>query len=106
MLFHPVAKLAELLESDAKVVQLEGRQIALFLVGEEVFAYDNFCPHRGGPLGEGMVRNGCVTCPWHDWSFDLKTGRHVRYATAALTRYPARISGDDVMVSPTPVTPD
>lgn len=103
MTFVPVAKLAELSQSDALVVELEGRQIALFLSNGEVYAYDNFCPHRGGPLGEGLVRDGCVTCPWHDWTFELKSGRHVRHAGAMLTRYASRISGDDVLVCAVPV---
>ena len=36
---------------------------------------DAECPHAGGPLAEGTIENGCVTCPWHDYSFELASGR-------------------------------
>ncbi len=52
----------------------EGQEIALFNVNGDIYALDNACPHMEGPLGEGDVKEGCVTCPWHAWQFDLKTG--------------------------------
>lgn len=52
----------------------DGREIALFNVDGNIYALDNACPHMGGPLGEGELENGCVTCPWHGWQFDVKTG--------------------------------
>lgn len=41
----------------------------------ETFVWSNVCPHKLGPLSEGTVRNAEVTCPWHEWSFDLRSGR-------------------------------
>lgn len=52
----------------------DGRQIALFNLEGKIFALDNACPHMGGPLGEGEIEDGCVTCPLHAWQFDIKTG--------------------------------
>ncbi len=51
------------------------KPVAIFKVGEKFFAIEELCPHRGGPLSEGKVENGCVTCPWHQASFDIATGK-------------------------------
>src|SRR5262245_39038017 len=73
-------------------------QVALFLVGERVFAVDNRCPHEGYPLAEGKVDGACVlTCNWHNWKFRLEDGEcvlggdHVR-------AYPAKVEGGHVWV--------
>ena len=59
----------------SKVVQVRGRSIALFNFNGALYALDNTCPHQGGPLGEGYLEEaGVVSCPWHGWTFDLKTG--------------------------------
>jgi nitrite reductase/ring-hydroxylating ferredoxin subunit len=66
-------------------------QIALFLVGEQVFAVDNRCPHEGYPLAEGKVDGACVlTCNWHNWKFRLEDGECV-------------LGGDHVRAYPTKV---
>ena len=51
-----------------------GRALALFNLAGEFHALDNACPHRGGPLGEGTLEGTKVTCPWHGWQFDVRTG--------------------------------
>ena len=55
---------------------LGGRVVALFRVGDDVVAIDGICPHAGGPLAQGMVRNEVVTCPWHGWQYNVRTGQH------------------------------
>ena len=49
---------------------------ALFNVDGTFYALDGVCPHQGGPLGSGEVHNCIVTCPWHGWQFDVRTGQH------------------------------
>lgn len=56
------------------VMSPKGKEIALFNIEGEIYALDNSCPHQGGPLGEGDIEDSCVTCPWHGWQFDVKTG--------------------------------
>jgi nitrite reductase (NADH) small subunit len=56
-------------------VEVDGQEIALFKVGEQVYAIDAVCPHAGGPLDEGTVENGVVTCPWHGWQTDVRGGK-------------------------------
>jgi nitrite reductase (NADH) small subunit len=70
-----VARTDEIPLGRAKLVLLpNGEEIALFNIGGTYFALNNTCPHLGGPLVEGEIENNCVTCPWHGWQFELKTG--------------------------------
>jgi nitrite reductase (NADH) small subunit len=77
---------------------VEGRVIALFNVDGTYFALDGICPHQGGPLGKGRL-NGCVlTCPWHGWQFDVRTGQHQVNASLRHPGFPVRVAGDEVFV--------
>ncbi len=53
---------------------------ALFVVEGRVLCVQSFCPHLGGPLFQGTVAQGRVTCPWHEWTFSLETGKRVDFA--------------------------
>jgi nitrite reductase (NADH) small subunit len=64
----------------------------------EIAAMDNVCPHRGGPLGQGMIEGGKIICPWHAWAFDLKTGEAAHASQARVDIYEIKIDGDDVLV--------
>jgi nitrite reductase/ring-hydroxylating ferredoxin subunit len=84
------------------IVRVRDRQIAVFAVGDRVFACNNRCPHEGYPLVEGHVAGGpgadCVlTCNWHNWKFELDTGANV-YGGDALRTYPTRIDGNAVWI--------
>ena len=84
-----------------RVVRAEDRAIALFRVADEVFALDNVCPHWQGPLGEGVVsaERMEVTCPWHRFRYDLRTGRNVLSdVRQAATVYPVDIKDGEVFV--------
>src|SRR6267154_1398253 len=72
--FLPVAPLAELESKRVVVVSGRDRPIAVFWEDGQVFAVDNRCPHLGFPLHRGSVRDGLVTCHWHEARFDLCTG--------------------------------
>ncbi len=61
-------------------------------------AMDNVCLHRGGPLGQGVIEDGKVICPWHGWAYDPKTGEAAHNPAAKLAVYPIKVEGDDVMV--------
>jgi nitrite reductase (NADH) small subunit len=61
-------------------------------------AMDNVCLHQGGPLGEGMIENGKVVCPWHGWAYDPKTGQAAHNANAKLAVYPLKIENGDVLI--------
>ena len=71
-----------------------GRSYAAFCVDGEAFhVTDGACPHNGGPLAEGLVRDGVVTCPWHWYSYELATGRCRTAAGYELRRYPVVLVG-------------
>ena len=61
-------------------------------------AMDNVCLHRGGPLGQGVVEDGKVICPWHGWQYDPKTGAAAHNPAAKVAVYPIKVEGDDVLV--------
>jgi nitrite reductase/ring-hydroxylating ferredoxin subunit len=75
-----------------------GKEIALFNCDGAFFALDNTCPHQGGPLGEGELAGTVVTCPWHEWHFDTRTGVNTDDATCKVASYPVRVEGNDVLV--------
>lgn len=82
----------------AREVVVGGHVIALFRVGDQFFALDGICPHQGGPLGKGQL-NGCViTCPWHGWQFDVRTGQHEVNQSIRHTTFPVKVDAGIVYV--------
>lgn len=81
------------------LVRAGGREVAVFLVGGEVWVVDNACLHAGGPLADGAVVDGCVVCPFHGWVYDLTTGRTVVGARTAggLRTYDAWVEAGNVI---------
>lgn len=75
--FVPLARLDDLKSGEVRAIELAGASIALFRTGDQLHALDDFCPHSGGPLSDGVLEDGCVTCPWHGARFELATGRSV-----------------------------
>lgn len=70
-----LADIKDISEGKSLIVKdSEGREIALFNLEGEIFALENVCPHMGGPLGEGEIEEDCVTCPWHGWEFNIRSG--------------------------------
>ena len=76
MEFLAVLDASALREGSQQIVTIDDKEIALFNVRGKLFAIGNACLHQGGPLGEGEVDadKHCVTCPWHNWKYDLTTG--------------------------------
>ncbi len=69
-----VCAVDEVPPGEGRSVSVGGRKIAVFRTEAGVFALDAECPHRGGPLADGLVADRCVTCPLHGKRFDLETG--------------------------------
>ena len=84
---------------EGRVVTVGNRELALFNLGERFFATDNRCPHRGGPLCDGIVTGAAVVCPLHAWKVNLETGAVERPAghIGCVGTYPTRI--DDGVVT-------
>ncbi|HTQ38265.1 MAG TPA: Rieske 2Fe-2S domain-containing protein [Pirellulales bacterium] len=75
------------------------RMIALFNVAGEFFALDGVCPHQGGPLGEGQLSGCIVTCPWHGWQFDVRSGQHQLNRTVMQPRFETKVEAGAVWVN-------
>lgn len=74
--------------------------IAIFRTGEqEVFATSNTCPHKGGPLSEGIVHDKKITCPLHNWVFDLETGQAQGADEGEIPTYPIKVEDGRMLIS-------
>lgn len=98
MTWHRVAKKSDLQEGQGVMCPLEGRAIGLWKEEGSFFAMDDICPHRGASLSEGELKEGIVTCPWHAWQFELKTGCYQDHPEMKLKIYPVKVEGEDVFI--------
>ncbi len=89
----------------------EGEAVAIFRYQGMLSAVSNLCAHQGGPLGEGRVVDGCITCPWHGYQYQIGNGRAVPPYTEMLPTYRLRLAGERVALDPralpagTPIPP-
>ena len=97
-----VGALREMPDTKAKIVCGDGRSIAVFREGNNLHAIDNYCQHQGGPLGEGKIIDGCVTCPWHGYQYIAKDGKSPPPFEEKVNTYNLKISGDQLYVSAIP----
>jgi nitrite reductase/ring-hydroxylating ferredoxin subunit len=73
--------------------------------GTKLGALTNLCAHQNGPLGEGRIIDGCVTCPWHGYQYRLDDGCAPPPFTEKLATYPLRLSRGIIEVNPRPLAP-
>jgi len=85
-------------EGDVMEAEAQGVAVCLARIGGELAALDNMCPHRQGPLGQGWVEGNAVVCPWHCWTFDVKTGEAEFPVAERVAVFPVLVSGEDVLV--------
>ena len=84
----------------ARVVRTGEGDIAVFRTAEDnIFALRDKCPHKGGPLSQGIVHDERVTCPLHDWKISLETGIAVAPDEGCAARFPIKIEGDKIFLS-------
>lgn len=93
-----VASTTELGPDQGKVVQAEGMELALFNVGGKFHCLNNTCTHQGGPLGEGSIDQGVVTCPWHGYDFEISSGACRTDPGIPVQSHPTKLEGSDVYV--------
>lgn len=93
-----VGAIEDLPQGSAAVVDTTAGAVAVFNVGGALHALDNRCAHNGGPLAEGSVRDGLVTCPWHWWRYDLATGERRGCPQIRQRRFPVAVEGGQVVV--------
>ncbi len=93
-----VAKTDELQPGQSMVAEVGGNEIALFNVRGTVYALNNVCVHRGGPLGEGDLDGEVVTCPWHNWEYNVTTGACLTNPSACVATFPVVVEGNEIKV--------
>jgi nitrite reductase (NADH) small subunit len=114
---HRVGQLDDFSSARGVVVEVAGREIGVFRVGEQVYALRNACPHQGGPVGcgglfpaiRGTVSEGrlreyhdeqtvVVACPWHGWEFDVRSGICLADPARRVASYPVLVRDGEVTV--------
>jgi nitrite reductase/ring-hydroxylating ferredoxin subunit len=94
-----VAGAGDVAPGETRVVTVEGHTLALCNVDGTVYAVDNACPHRGGPLGEGELQGRVLTCPWHGWRWDVTTGASANTPGLRVGCVPVTPAGTDLLVT-------
>lgn len=95
-----VARLGDIPRLGSRVVATARGDIAIFRTADDsVFALDDRCPHKGGPLSQGIVHGHAVTCPLHNWVIDLGSGEAQAPDVGCVKRTPARLDGDRVLLA-------
>ncbi|MEX0643666.1 MAG: Rieske 2Fe-2S domain-containing protein [Parvularculaceae bacterium] len=83
----------------------KGDRVAVFRDGKNIYAVTNACRHQNGPLGEGRIIDGCITCPWHGWQYRPEDGVSPPPYTEKIATYDARLEAGRVIVKAKPNRP-
>lgn len=93
-----VAKTEDVSPGGGIVAEVGDKSFAVFNVEGSYFVIDNTCIHRGGPLGEGDLDGDTVSCPWHGWEYNVKTGACSNNPAACVKTYPVTVEGSEIKV--------
>jgi|SRR3989344_8603751 len=96
--FMDVAGKEDLANGEGKVVEVNGKQVALFNIEGEFYAIDNACKHSEGPLGEGLLQGDDVECPLHSWHYNVKTGECTSVPGIKVDSYEVKVENGRVKV--------
>ncbi len=100
--FVDVCGVGEIENNRAKIVTLSGERVAVFKYDGKVSAISNVCQHQNGPLGEGRIIDGCVTCPWHGFQYLPDTGASPPPFTEKVPTFNVKVVDGRVLVDPKP----
>ncbi|MBO9457418.1 nitrite reductase small subunit NirD [Paracoccus sp. R12_1] len=99
-LFVDIAALEDIPQQGARIIKTPEGCVALFRTADDrVFALDDRCPHKGGPLSEGIVHGTSVTCPLHNWVFDMTTGVAQGADDGAVRTWPVRVEAGRILIT-------
>ena len=97
--WHKVARRSELAEGEIASATVGDKQIAIYLIGGEVYATDNICTHAYACLSDGYLEDGIIECPLHAGRFEVKTGKALGApVTVDIAVFAVKLEGDDVLV--------
>lgn len=100
--FVNVCRVSDIQDNRAKVVCLDKERIAIFKYDGKLSAVSNVCKHQNGPLGEGKIIDGCITCPWHGYQYLPHNGSSPPPFKEKVATYDVKIVGHEVWVNPKP----
>jgi sulfoxide reductase heme-binding subunit YedZ len=103
--FVEVASVDRIQEKRAAIVSLSGERVAIFKYDGLISAVSNVCQHQNGPLGEGRIIDGCITCPWHGYQYLPATGASPPPFTEKIPTFKTRVVDGKVFVHPCPNAP-
>ncbi|GJL62005.1 MAG: nitrite reductase [Nitrospirales bacterium] len=93
-----IAKTEQISPGNGIVAEVQEKSFAVFNVEGSYCVIDNTCLHRGGPLGEGDLDGEIVTCPWHGWEYNVKTGACTNNPAACVKIYDVVVDGSDIKI--------
>jgi nitrite reductase/ring-hydroxylating ferredoxin subunit len=94
----PIAKVTDCPPGSALELVAGDRIVALFNVAGTFYAIDGVCPHQGGPLGKGRLEGCILTCPWHGWQFDVRSGQHQLNPRLHQPAFAVRVEEEQILV--------
>lgn len=100
--FVHVCNTSEFEEGRAKIFCVDDERIAVYLHEHKLYAIHNVCKHQGGPLGEGKILDGCITCPWHGYQYLPHNGQSPPPFKERVSTYDVRVVGEQVWLNPSP----
>jgi nitrite reductase/ring-hydroxylating ferredoxin subunit/DMSO/TMAO reductase YedYZ heme-binding membrane subunit len=100
--FVDVCSVAEIPEKRAHVACLAGERVAVFRYDGQLSAVSNVCQHQNGPLGEGRIIDGCITCPWHGYQYLPASGASPAPFTERIPTFDVKVERGRVLVHPAP----
>ena len=98
MAFVLAGKKADVPPGTIREFQVGGKAVAVANVEGEFHAINNVCLHRGGPLADGPLEGNTVTCPWHGWEYDVRTGKVGQNPTVGVECYAVEVRGEQIFV--------
>ena len=103
--FVDACAVADIPEKRARIICLSGERVAVFKHDGKVSAVSNVCQHQNGPLGEGKILDGCITCPWHGYQYVPETGASPPPFLEKVPTFNVRVKNGRVFVHPKPNPP-
>jgi nitrite reductase/ring-hydroxylating ferredoxin subunit len=100
--FLDACAVSDIPENRARIVCLSGERVAIFKYEGKISAVSNVCQHQNGPLGEGKIVFGCVTCPWHGYQYQPDTGASPPPFVEKVPTFNVRVRNGRVLVHPKP----
>jgi nitrite reductase (NADH) small subunit len=95
-----IGTLSDIPQRGARCVDTPSGKIAVFRTAEDkIFAIDDHCPHKGGPLSQGIVHGAAVTCPLHNWVISLETGKALGADEGCVRTIPVKVEGDMLFIA-------